>query len=293
MKVAFIGLGSMGKPMAANIAKAGHELFVIDSDASQAAKVAADIGARALHSVSEVPAVDVVVTMLPDGNSVRAVALGEGGLATTLKAGTIVVDMSSSQPLLTQETAAALAAKGIVLIDAPVSGGVERATRGTLTIMIGTDDPAAVERAQPVLSCMGNRFFTVGKSGSGHVAKTLNNVVAACNFAVLAEALIVADRYGIDRETLVDIVNVSTGQSFASSVVAKQCVVTKGYNTGFKVGLLSKDVSIAAEFSAGLGCNTPIIHATDARWIEARDMLGPLEDHSRAIDAWAKESVEK
>jgi 3-hydroxyisobutyrate dehydrogenase len=194
--------------------------------------------------------------------------------------------MSSSQPLITRETGAALLQKGIVMIDAPVSGGLERALKGTLTIMIGCEDPASLAKVKPVLECMGNAFFEVGKSGSGHAAKALNNVVAAGNFAILAEALIVAERYGIDRETLVDIVSVSTGQSFMSSVVMKKFVVPGNYETGFKVGLLSKDVGIAAELSADLGCDTPVIRLTDERWALARDTLGASEDNSKAILVW-------
>jgi 3-hydroxyisobutyrate dehydrogenase len=286
MKVAFIGVGTMGKPMAANIVKGGHEVCVLDSDTAHATKVAAEIGAKALRGPEGLASVDVIVTMLPDGKVVRTVALGENGIVAFARPGTVLVDMSSSQPLITKETGAALAAKGIIMIDAPVSGGLERATSGTLTIMIGGDDQAAIEKAKPVIACMGNQFFPVGKLGAGHAAKTLNNVVGASNYAILAEALIVAERYGIDQETLVDIINVSTGQSFASTVVMKRFVVPKTYNTGFKVGLLSKDVSIAAELSAGLGCDTPLIRLTDERWVEARDALGASEDNSKAILAW-------
>src|SRR5581483_1784824 len=139
---------------------------------------------------------------LPDGKAVRSVALGEGGLTAFAKAGTIVIDMSSSQPLLTRETGAALAARRIILIDAPVSGGVERAAQGTLTIMIGGDDVVAIQRVKALLTCLGNTLVEVGGLGSGHAAKALNNVVAATNYAVVAEALLVAERYGIDPKTL-------------------------------------------------------------------------------------------
>ena len=288
MKVAFIGVGNMGKPMAANIAKGGHEVYVFDADTTHAAQVAAGIGAKVLRRMSDIAEVEAIVTMLPDGKAVRSVALADGGIAACARPGTILIDMSSSQPLITRETGAALAAKRITLIDAPVSGGVERATLGTLTIMIGADDPAAIARAKPLLSCMGNAFFEVGKLGSGHAAKALNNVVAASNYAVLAEALLVAERYGIDQETLVDIINVSTGQSFISTVVMKKFVVPETYNTGFKIGLLSKDATIAAELSTGLGCDSPHISLTDERWAAARDALGPNEDHSKAIVAWRK-----
>ena len=293
MKVAFIGVGTMGKPMAANIVKGGHQVAVFDSNTALAAQVATEIGASACTRLKDLGDVDFIVTMLPDGKVVRAVTLDEGGIASSARRGTILIDMSSSQPMITRETGAALVAKGITLIDAPVSGGAQRAITGTLTIMIGGDDPAAIERARPILSCMGNTLFQVGKLGSGHAAKALNNVVAAGNYGVLTEALMVAARYGIDQETLVDIINVSTGQSFISSVVMKKFVVPKTYNTGFKIGLLAKDAHIAAELSAGLGCDTPFINLTDERWAQARDALGAAEDHSRAIQVWGKNGASR
>lgn len=286
MKVAFIGIGTMGKPMAANLVKAGHEVSVFDADAARAAQVAGEIGAQALRQLSDAGAAEAIITMLPDARAVRDVALGSGGIATTAKRGAILVDMSSSQPMITRETGAALAAQGIILIDAPVSGGVQRAIQGTLTIMIGGDEPSAIQKVKPVLASMGNTFFEVGKLGSGHAAKALNNVVGATNYAVLAEALIVAARYGIDQKMLVDIVNTSTGQSFVSTVVMKQFVIPKTYNTGFKVGLISKDATIAAELSTQLGCDTPFIQLADERWVAARDALGESEDHSKAILTW-------
>jgi 3-hydroxyisobutyrate dehydrogenase len=288
MKVAFIGVGNMGKPMAANIVKGGHELTVLDSEPGLAAQVATDIGATVCARISELPQVDVIVTMLPDGKVVQSVALGKDGIASVATRGTVILDMSSSQPLITRETGAALLPKGIALIDAPVSGGVERAIKGTLTIMIGSDDPEALARAKPVLSCVGSTFFEVGKLGSGHAAKALNNILGAGNYALMAEALIVAERYGIEPETLVDIVNVSTGQSFISTVVMKKFVVPQTYDTGFKVGLLAKDAGIAAELSADLGCDTPLMRLTDQRWALARDTLGANEDNSKAILAWKK-----
>ena len=288
MKVAFIGVGNMGKPMAANIVKGGHEVTVLDSEPGLAARVAADIGATACARIGELPQVDVIVTMLPDGKVVQSVALGKDGIATVAARGTVILDMSSSQPLITRETGAALLPMGITLIDAPVSGGVERAITGALTIMIGSDDPEALTRAKPVLSCVGSTFFEVGKLGSGHAAKALNNILGAGNYALMAEALIVAERYGIEPETLVDIVNVSTGQSFISTVVMKKFVVPQTYDTGFKVGLLAKDAGIAAELSANLGCDTPMMRLADQRWALARDTLGANEDNSKAILAWKK-----
>lgn len=286
MKVAFIGVGNMGRPMAANIAKAGHELSLFDANAALAAQVASEIGAMSLRRIGDMGAPEVIVTMLPDARAVREVATGPGGIASVAKPGAIVVDMSSSQPLITRETGAALAAHGITLIDAPVSGGKERAAKGTLTIMIGSDSPAAVRTALPLLQCMGNTFFEVGGLGSGHAAKALNNVVGASNYAVLAEAMIVAQHYGIEPQKLIDIVNTSTGQSFVSTVVMKQFVLPQTYNTGFKAGLISKDAAIAAELGTRLSCDTPFMQLTDQRWAAARDALGADADHSRAILTW-------
>jgi 3-hydroxyisobutyrate dehydrogenase len=286
VKVALIGVGNMGKPMAANLVKGGHEVFLFDADPSRAAAAAGEIGAAPLANLRAAAVAEIFVTMLPDGHVVRAVALGDGGIASFAKPGTIVIDMSSSQPLVTRDTGAALAQKGIALIDAPVSGGVAKAVTGTLTIMIGSDDPSALARAKPVLSCLGSTFFEVGGLGAGHAAKALNNVVAAANYAVLAEALLTAERYGIEPGMFVDIVSASTGQSFLSSVVMKNFVLTKKFNTGFSVGLLAKDAAIAAELCKELGSDAPHIELASQRWAQARDILGAGEDNSRAILAW-------
>jgi 3-hydroxyisobutyrate dehydrogenase len=286
VKVAFIGVGNMGKPMATNLVKHGHELLVFDADLSLAAAVAAELGAAPLASLRGAAAAQLIITMLPDGHTVRAVALGHGGIASFAKPGTIVIDMSSSQPMLTRDTGTQLKLRDIALIDAPVSGGVAKAITGTLTIMIGSDNPAALAAAKPVLACMGTTFFEVGGLGSGHAAKALNNVVAAANFAVLAEALLTAERYGIEPKMFVDIVSASTGQSFLSSVVMKDFVLTGKFNTGFTVGLLAKDAAIAAEFCKELGFDAPHIELASQRWAQARDALGAGEDHSKAISVW-------
>jgi 3-hydroxyisobutyrate dehydrogenase len=172
MKVGFIGIGNMGGPMAANLAKAGHEVTVADADAQRGTRFAAEHGASA---TTDLPALgrasDVVVTMLPDGRQVREVLLGDSAgpsLASCLRRGAVVVDMSSSEPVGTRELGAALAATGVRLVDAPVSGLAPKARAGTLTIMIGADDEDAVERVRPLLEAMGERLFRCGALGCGH-----------------------------------------------------------------------------------------------------------------------------
>ena len=286
MKVAFIGVGNMGRPMAANVVKGGHEVFLFDADPARSATVAAEIGAVSLGILRESAVAEIIVTMLPDGHVVRTVALGDDGIASVANPGTIVIDMSSSQPMLTRDTGAALKRRDIALIDAPVSGGVAKAITGTLTIMIGCDNASALDKAKPVLNCMGTTFFEVGGLGAGHAAKALNNVVAAANYAVLAEAMLTAERYGIDPGMFVDLVSASTGQSFLSSVVMKNFVLTEKFNTGFAVGLLAKDAAIAAELCKDLAIDAPHIVLASQRWAQARDALGAGEDNSRAISVW-------
>jgi 3-hydroxyisobutyrate dehydrogenase len=286
MKVAVIGVGNMGKPMAANLVKGGHDVSVFDADRSRAAGVAAEVGAVPLVLLKDCATAEIIITMLPDGHAVRAVALGGDGFGSVAKAGTVVIDMSSSQPMLTRSTGTELKTRGIAFIDAPVSGGVAKAVTGTLTIMIGTDDPLALAKAKPVLGCLGTTFFEVGALGAGHAAKALNNVVAAANYAVLAEAMIAIERCGIEPGLFVDLVSASTGQSFLSSVVMKNFVLTKTFNTGFAVGLLAKDAAIAAELCRELGIEAPHIALASRRWAEARDALGAAADNSLAISAW-------
>jgi len=211
--VGFVGLGNMGVPMSRNLAAAGFELVVRDLDAARQHVVAAELGAATADEPAALASADAVVTMLPTSRDVRAVLL-DWGLVEALRSGAVVVDMSSSSPTATRELGRILARSGVALVDAPVSGGVPRAESGTLTIMIGGDDEAAVERVRPVLEALGERLVRTGPLGSGHAAKALNNYVAAACFASAAEALIVGARFGLDAAVLVEVLNTSTGRSF-------------------------------------------------------------------------------
>ena len=191
MRVGFIGIGNMGSLMAGNLVKKGFDVAIFDVDAERMARFGQEYGCRLAGKLLDLAVNDVIVTMLPTGQIVRQVLLGgaKGGLAGALKPGTIVIDMSSSEPLGTQKLGAALAKRQLVLIDAPVSGGVARAQTGKLTIMIGANDAAAVERVRPLLLGMGESLFQTGPLGSGHAIKALNNFVAATCFAATAEAI--------------------------------------------------------------------------------------------------------
>ncbi|HEY1664905.1 MAG TPA: NAD(P)-dependent oxidoreductase [Trebonia sp.] len=286
LTIGFVGLGNMGWPMAENLHAAGFPLLVRDADEDrQLAFSAAHPGAVAAEGPGAFAAAGTVVTMLPDGAAV-ADALLDWGIAAALAPGALVIEMSSADPSDTRETAAGLAARGVRMVDAPVSGGVPRAVTGELSLMVGGDD-ADVGSAQPVLRVLGDpaRQFRTGALGTGHAMKALNNAVAAATTCATAEALVVGRRFGLDPKTMIDVINASTGRSFVSEIFASE-VLTGRYGTGFALGLLAKDVRIALSVAAAAAVDAPAITLTDGRWAAALRDLGPAADQSRAHQSW-------
>jgi 3-hydroxyisobutyrate dehydrogenase len=286
--VGFIGIGNMGRPMAANLVKGGYTVVAYDVDGKRAAKFAGDHGARSTARLADLGhSVDAIVTMLPTGKEVRACLLeAEGGaLAANLPKGTVVIDMSSADPVGTRALHADVAERGLALVDAPVSGGVVRATDGTLAIMIG-GEAAAIARAKPVLAKMGARLFEVGGPGNGHAMKALNNFVAGTGFIALSEAILVGDRFGLDPAVMIDVMNVSTGKSFNTENVIKQQVISREFASGFALGLLAKDVTIAADLAAAIDVDSPLARLSSALLREARDRVGADRDHTLAYTHW-------
>jgi 3-hydroxyisobutyrate dehydrogenase len=291
-RAGFIGIGTMGWPMAANLVKGGCEVTVYDSNPGQMERFCQEhAGARAANGLADIAAQDFVVTMLPTGQIVHDVLVrGEqGAFFNAVKAHTIIIDMSSSEPTGTQVLAKIFAQKGVAFIDAPVSGARPRAISGTLTIMIGGDDKAAIEKAKPLLANMGDRLFDTGGSGTGHAVKALNNFLGATAFAATSEAVLIARRFGLDTRTLIDIVNVSTGRSFISDVVMKEHVLDEKYATGFALGLLAKDVKIAADLGEAVNLDAPLSRLVRDRWTSARDAVGYNADNTEAIKSWDKD----
>ena len=287
--IGFIGLGTMGRPMAANLARSAFEVIGYDANPDAAEAFAALTGSRIAPTLAGLAgAATVIATMLPTGAIVRQVLLeAEGGaLARGLGPGDLVIDMSSSEPVGTRALGSALAEHGASLIDAPVSGGAAKAQDGTLAIMIGADEEAAAQRAGPILQCMGDRLFRAGPLGAGHAAKALNNYIAAAAFTAASEALIVGEAFGLERETLLTIVNNSTGRNFNTELPMTQHVLTRTFATGFKLGLMAKDVAIAADLADSVGAEAPLSRYIEARWAEANAALGPDADFTRAIEHW-------
>jgi 3-hydroxyisobutyrate dehydrogenase len=291
--VGFIGIGNMGAPMAANVKRGGFEVVAFDLDPARAKNWAQENGARATAQLAELgKACDAIVTMLPTGKEVREAlfTMQDGALAANLKAGAIVIDMSSADPVGTRTLGKDLAARNLKLVDAPVSGGVTRAKDGSLAIMIG-GDAASVAAVRPVLACMGGKLFEVGSLGCGHAMKCLNNFLAATSFAAAAEAVTVGRKFGLDPEVMADVVNVSTGRSFASEMLIKQHLLSGTFGTGFALGLLAKDVKIAADLAEQIGVDAPVGRLTRDLWADARDALGGEQDHTRAAVHWEKRAL--
>ncbi|HEX4088794.1 MAG TPA: NAD(P)-dependent oxidoreductase [Trebonia sp.] len=287
LSIGFIGLGTMGWPMAANLHAAGFPLVVRDADADREARFAAEHpGAVAADGPAAFAAADLTVTMLPNGAIVADALLG-WGIAAALRDGALVVEMSSSDPADTLRLAAALAPGGIRVVDAPVSGGVPRAVTGELSLMVGGED-ADVAAAQPALRVLGDpeRQFRTGGLGTGHAMKALNNVIGAATYCVTAEALMVGRRSGLDPQTMIAIINASTGRSFVSELVFAPEVLTGRYGTGFALGLMAKDVHIARSVAAAAEADAPVIALADERWAAALAAFGPAADQSTAHRAW-------
>ncbi|MDH3233214.1 MAG: NAD(P)-dependent oxidoreductase [Alphaproteobacteria bacterium] len=290
-KVGFIGIGNMGRPMAANLVRAGLPLTIFDADPAQSARFAGDHDCTVAASLAELgSAVDVVVTMLPTGAIVSDVVLeaDDGALAGALAEGSIIVDMSSSEPEGTRSLGTELGKRGITLIDAPVSGGVPGAEAGTLAIMIGAADEAAVSRVEPILSAMGKRLFRTGPLGSGHAMKALNNYVAAAGFTAAAEALIIGERFGLDRAVMIDVMNNSTGRNFNTEHPIKDHVLPRSFAAGFKLGLMAKDVKIAGDLGEHMNVDAPLSRMVRERWADALAALGADQDFTRAITHWER-----
>lgn len=284
--VGFIGLGRMGAPMAANLAHAGYQLVMFDRQADIASTLARKCGGRAAATPAEVGRnASVVITMLPDSTAVRQVLLGDGrewGVADAAPAGTLFVDMSSSAPADTRTLAGELQQRSLSLVDAPVSGGVAKATKGTLTIITG-GEPALIESISPLLLAMGSTCIHAGPVGSAHAMKALNNYVSAAGLAAASEALRIGSAFGIDPAVMVDIFNASTGRNNSTENKFHQFILTETFASGFSLGLMAKDVDLARGLADSSGASAPLLERCAELWRQAADALGPDADHTEFI----------
>ncbi|MDQ1091069.1 3-hydroxyisobutyrate dehydrogenase [Xanthomonas sacchari] len=262
-RIAFIGLGNMGGPMAVNLVRAGHVLRVFDLNPAALAAAAA-AGAHAADSaVAAVVDAEVVISMLPASRHVEDLFLGAQGLLAHIPAGALLIDSSTIAPASARTLAAAAEARGLQPLDAPVSGGTAGAVAGTLTFIVG-GAAATLERARPVLEAMGRNIFHMGGAGAGQVAKLCNNMALGVIMAATGEALALGAAHGLDPAALSRMMAVSTGRSWATEVcnpwpgVLEQAPASRGYRGGFGSDLMLKDLGLAAEAAMATGAAIPL-----------------------------------
>jgi 3-hydroxyisobutyrate dehydrogenase len=274
--VAVVGLGNMGRPMAASLMRAGYDVIGYDLLPAARERFAQAGGRAAADMAGAVARAAVVITLLPDGKAVRAAVTA---MRPHLSPGAIVIDMSSSAPLGTRALGAELHAAGFGFIDAPVSGGVKRAADATLAAMVG-GDAVVIDRVEPVLAAMGKAVFRTGPLGSGHAMKALNNYVSAAGLAAAVEALAVGKKFGLDPNVMTDVLNASSGRNNTTENKLKQFIIPKTFASGFSMALMAKDIRTADELGAAIGVATPLAEICTELWEEAAARHGPGADHT-------------
>jgi 3-hydroxyisobutyrate dehydrogenase-like beta-hydroxyacid dehydrogenase len=283
-RIGFIGLGTMGAPMAGHLAAAGYPLCVHDLDPSRAHIV------RELHpavAIADDPAAvgamaDIVITMLPDGEQVRQVALGPSGLRDTIAPGALLLDTSSAQPWLTLATARALADCGVATVDAPVSGAQWGAEQADLVFMVGGHDDD-VARVRPLLDLLGRSVHHLGPLGSGHVMKCINNEITAMTLLATAEGLVLGTRAGLDPTTVNAVLNESTGGSWITRNHIGPRILSRAFDDPFKLELMLKDVRIATRLARDLGLTLPAAELCETVYEAADRHAGPGKSVSELV----------
>jgi len=284
-RLGFVGLGMMGNPMVRHLAAKGFAPTVYDVDRAAVERLAAVAGVHAAASLAALAAAsDIVITMLPDGKVVRGVVLGEpqgsnDHLLAGLRAGAVIVDMSSSDPFGTRDLGAELTPHDVRLLDAPVSGGVKGAHAATLAIMAG-GDAAVLGGCRDVLLAMGRAVHHAGPLGAGHAAKALNNYVSAAGLLAAVEAVIAGQRFGLDPAGLIDIINDSTGRNNSTETKVRQQILSRAFAGGFALSLMAKDLRTALALARQSGLTLPLAETCVEVWNRAEAALDPGVDHT-------------
>ncbi len=259
MKIGFIGLGIMGKPMSKNLIKAGYSLVVLDRNSAAVADVVAAGATSAETAKAVAEQSDIVITMLPNSPHVKEVVLGENGVIEGARKGTVVIDMSSIAPLASREIAAALAEKGVEMLDAPVSGGEPKAIDGTLSVMVG-GDKAVFDRSYEVMKAMAGSVVHTGDIGAGNVTKLANQVIVALNIAAMSEALVLATKAGVNPDLVYQAIRGGLAGSTVLDAKAPM-VMDRNFKPGFRIDLHIKDLANALDTSHGVGAQLPLTAA--------------------------------
>jgi 3-hydroxyisobutyrate dehydrogenase len=289
--IAFIGLGNMGEPMAARLVAQGFAVHVFDARPERVDAFVRTHGGAGAHSIAEATAnATFAVAMLPDDRVVRDVMLGENGVGQSLSRGAIGIDMGTSSPASTTAIAARFDALGLSYVDAPVMGGVPFARDGTLDIM-AAGDPAAVDRCQPLFDALGRRTWRCGPSGAGHALKAIANFANAATFIAHLEAMAIGRKFGLDTAFMAQaLVAMCAGRQHPLEKKIVPHVVTRRFGTGMAMGLIAKDVGIAAELAHAVGARSSVADQTRALWQEAADRYGFARDQSEVVRLWEEGS---
>jgi 3-hydroxyisobutyrate dehydrogenase-like beta-hydroxyacid dehydrogenase len=286
-RLGFIGTGRMGGHMAARLMAAGNPVTVCDSSEAAVAPLVA-AGARRARTVAEVAAeAEIVLASLPTPDIVRSVALGEGGIVQ----GTVrtFIDLSTTGPRVAAAVSSGLAAKGIVAVDAPVSGGIAGAKNGTLAVMVSCPRPT-YDAIEPILKVFGKLFFIGEKPGAAQTMKLVNNLLAACSLAITCEGMVMGAKAGLDAKTMIDVLNVSSGRSSATQDKFPRAVLPRTFDFGFATGLSHKDVRLCLDEAEALG--VPMIVGSAVRQLLAitSALYGPESDFTsmvKCVEQWA------
>lgn len=288
MKIGFIGLGIMGRPMSKNLLKAGYEVVVNDLNKAAVEEVCA-CGATSAPTNAEVAAQsDIVITMVPNSPHVKAAVCGPNGVLEGAKPGTILIDMSSIAPLASQEVCKACEEKGVKMLDAPVSGGEPKAIDGTLSIMVG-GDKEVFESVKEILLVMGGSAVYCGPIGAGNTTKLANQIVVACNIAAVAEALTLAKKAGVDPELVYQAIRGGLAGSTVMDAKAPM-MIADNFKPGFRIDLHIKDLNNAIETGHGVGSPLPLSAQVMEMFQTLRADGCGSDDHSALAKYYAKVS---
>ena len=286
-RVGFVGIGNIGEPVCCHLLDEGYELIIYDADPEALARLAETPAEPAASPEALAIESDVVLLSLPNSDVVEEVVFGEGGLKEGLSSSKALIDTSSSRPSSTRGISKRLAAEGIDMLDAPVSGGVLRAREGTLSIMVG-GKRAVYEKYRGLLESFGDKIFYVGDHGAGHLVKALNNLLSATTLASAAEAALLARRAGVAPDAFVEVINASNGRSYSTEVKFPRYILNRTFDDGFALSLMNKDLKIALETAAEMEFPMPIGSALAQIW-ELAMARGYGQENHTAIYAFLED----
>ena len=286
-RIAFIGLGLMGVPMAKNLLKAGYQLVGFDLNKEVEAQFSDDKGFQFVSSPEQaIDDANITILMLPDSSIIDSVLWGKDGspgIANKLSKNGYLIDMSSSSPISSKENNYQLEKLGIKFVDAPVSGGVKKAIDGSLAIIVG-GKKEYFDEVYPLLECMGKSIVHVGDAGAAHAVKALNNYVSAAGLIAASEALNAANKFGLDPHVVNKVFNASTGRNNTTENKVENFMLNDAFNSGFSLALMRKDVQIALSFIENMNCYANLARQCVLTAKDADEKLGKGADHTAMYD---------